>query len=233
MDSVRQSKALKIASTQSYLKIAEIKEGIVVLKDGSVRKVLKTNSLNFYLQTEGEQQAIVSSYQSFLNSLDHPIQILIRSQRMNVDDYLAKLVDRADTQSNELLARQTRDYIDYISYLVDYADIMNKDFYVVVPYDPDRNVRQNFFSKFLESITPHDTISKLRTRAAEFDKMKKGVSSRATQIKSGLEMLGLNVVELGTEHLIELFYECYNPISARSERLGNLAELNLEDLPKQ
>ena len=125
-------------STQRFLQIAEVRDNVLVLKNGGVRTILKTSSINFNLKSEAEQNSIIYAYQNFLNSLEFPIQIVVRSKKLEIDEYLEKIRGYGDKQPNPLLKKQTLEYVEYIKKLVEYADIMEKEFYVVVPYDPPR-----------------------------------------------------------------------------------------------
>ena len=151
-ESVKQSKKTAAAGTQTFLKIAEIRDNTVVLKNGGVRGILKVSSINFNLKSEDEQNAIIYSYQGFLNTLEFPIQIVVRSKKLDIDDYLDTLRVKGDEQANPLLQQQTFEYIEYISKLVEYADIMEKEFYVIVPYDPFRAQKLNMFQKFFQNM---------------------------------------------------------------------------------
>ena len=124
----------QVGSTQDTLKFAEIRNDTVVLKDGNLRQVLLCSSINFALKSEQEQNAIVYAYQNFLNSLNFPIQILMQSKKLDLSNYLKKLSEKANSQTNELLRSQTLDYIDFIKRLINLANIMDKRFYVVVPF---------------------------------------------------------------------------------------------------
>src|SRR5690606_8228933 len=129
-------------STQTHLPIAEIKDGVVILKDGTLRKVLMTSSINFALKSEDEQNALISSYVSFLNSLEFPIQIIVQSRKLQIKPYLAKLAELEKNQPKELLRIQIADYRAFVEELVDIGQIMTKKFYVVVPYDPLSNKKK-------------------------------------------------------------------------------------------
>src|SRR3989338_9362644 len=152
-DTVRQKKGSAASSTQLYLNIAEIKDNVVVLKNGGLRAVLQTSSVNFNLKSEDEQNAIIYSYQSFLNSLEFPVQISIRSRKLDIDKYLETVRAIGEKHQNPLLQEQTREYCEYVKKLIEYADIMEKNFYVVVPYDPYRAQNLNVFSKFMQRIS--------------------------------------------------------------------------------
>jgi len=217
--SVQQKKGNTQASTQLYLPVAEIKDSVVILKNGGVRAVLQTSSVNFNLKSEPEQNSLIYGYQSFLNTLEFPVQILIRSRKLDIDKYLETLRDIGEKQTNPLLQKQTVEYHDYIKKLVEYADIMEKNFFVIVPYDPFRAQKKNIFRKFFDYITPADSLPKIRERHHEFENLKKGLMQRVSSVKVGLENCGLQIQELNTHQLVELFYQIYNPDTSRNEKL--------------
>jgi hypothetical protein len=126
-------------STQRYLPFSSIKENIILMKDGSSRVILKCSTINFLLKNTDEQDAIIISFQRFLNSLDFPIQILVRSKKLDIDSYLNKLNDKALKQKNSLLQNQTYEYIEYLKKLIEIAQIMKKEFYIILPYDNEQN----------------------------------------------------------------------------------------------
>ncbi len=139
---------------QRYLDIAEIKEDIVIMKDGTIRAVLLVSSINFALKSVDEQNAIVQAYMQFLNGLDFPIQIVVQSRRMNIDDYMRRLSEAEKVQTNDLLRRQIGDYRDYVKQLVDLGDIMQKKFFIVVPLDPATDKQKGFFQRLSEILSP-------------------------------------------------------------------------------
>lgn len=212
-------------STQAHLRIAEIRENVVVLKNGGMRAVLKTSSINFNLKSEQEQNSIVYAYQSFLNSLEFPIQILIRSKKLDIDNYIDGVKKIGEKQQNKLLQEQTMEYAQYIKRLVEYADIMEKEFYVVIPFDPGRTQSgestKKFFS-FFERLAPKDSYADIKQRRSEFNNLKKGLLQRVNVIQAGLENCGLKVDQMDTTSLIELYYESYNPMTSRSQKLKDL-----------
>jgi len=224
---VKQRKAALAASTQRYLPMAEIRDGTVVLKNGGIRLILKTSSVNFNLKSVDEQNALIYAYQGFLNTIEFPIQILIRSRKLDIDLYVATLQEIAKKQDSPLMKRQTVEYIEYIKKLVEYADIMEKNFYVVIPHDPARSQNLGMIKKFKQSITPQDNLAAIRVRHREFDKLRKTLSARANTVRAGLEGCGLQVTELGTNEIVELFYQIYNPETARYQKLHNLSGENL------
>ena len=227
-DTVKNAKKTKAASTQMHLQIAEIRDNLAILKNGGVRAVLRTSSMNIHLKSEEEQNAIIYSYQSFLNTLEFPIQIVVRSKKLDLDNYLEGLKEIATKQDHALLKDQTLDYIDYIERLIEYADIMQKDFYVVVPYDPPRAKKPTMIQKFIQYMSSKDNITELRQRHREFENLRKGLGQRLNVVKSGLESCGLKVEQLTTPELVTLFYECYNPRTSRLQKFKKSDELDVQ-----
>src|SRR5882724_7180748 len=147
------SKQKAAASTQAYLDVQEVKEATVVMRDGSLRAVLAVSSTNFSLKSGDEQNAMIGSYQNFLNSLEFPIQILMQSRKLDINSYLDKLRGVAQQQTNELLRIQTQEYVEYVSKLVEFASIMNKSFYVVIPLGT-ASVKTGFVQKIANLFNP-------------------------------------------------------------------------------
>jgi hypothetical protein len=228
--SVKQSQSKKnpSSSTQIYLRISEIRDNTLVLKNGGLRSVLRVSSINFNLKSEEEQNAIIYSYQSFLNTLEFPIQIVIRSKKLDIDEYLDKLKKIGEKQTNPLLQTQTYEYIEYIAKLVEYADIMEKDFLVVVPVDPFRAQKPNIVQKFLQNLNAKDSYDSVKRRHLEFEELRKTLTQRSSSVKIGLENCGLKADELTTKELIELFYNIYNPSVARFEKVKNPGETTIQ-----
>ncbi len=216
-----------LIGTQIYLPFSEIHDDTVILKNGGIRAILRTTSINFNLKSEEEQNALSYGYQSFLNSLEFPVQIVIRSRKLDVDKYIDNLKAKVTTQTNPLLQKQTYEYIDFVSRLVEYADIMEKDFLDVVPYDPPRAQTIHFIEKMLQMIKGKDTYSEVKRRHDEFETLRKGLAQRVLTIQSGLENLGLKIHQLTTQELIELFYNTYNPVVSRNEKMKETKEYNM------
>jgi type IV secretory pathway VirB4 component len=215
-------------STQMYLPIAEFKDNLVILKNGGLRAVIKTSSLNFNLKSEDEQNAIIASYQGFLNTLEFPIQLVVRSKKLDIDKYIARTRELAGKQTNALLQKQTYEYADYVQRLVEYVDIMEKAFYAVVPYDPLRSQNIGFWKGVWRRLHPVDSLEQARQRNSEFESLKKGLSQRVNVVKTGLENMNLKTNQLSTSDLIELFYGIYNPETAPSQKLeGGVNKLKL------
>lgn len=227
-ESVRKAQQNMKAATQLHLRIAEIRDNTVVLKNGGLRGVLRVSSMNFNLKSEEEQNAIIYSYQGFLNTLEFPIQIVVRSRKLDLDHYIDRLKGLAEKQQNGLLQKQTYEYIDYIQRLIEYADIMEKEFYVVLPMDPPRAVGQNFIQKFWERMHPADSIATIARRHREFEELKKNLNQRVAVVSTGLENCGLKAELISTPDLIALFYQIYNPLTARNEKVEDVAQTDLE-----
>lgn len=227
-ESVKENKKNKVGSTQAYLKIAEIHDDTLVLKNGGLRAVLRTSSVNLNLKSEAEQNAVIYSYQNFLNTLEFPLQIVVRSKKLDLDNYIAELKKIGVKQSNPLLQKQTFEYIEYISRLVEYADIMEKEFYVVIPQDPFRNEKQGFLKSFFQNLFSKDTVTKVKQRQKEFSELEKRLNSRVNVVRAGLENCGLRVERLATQELIELFYQTYNPLTSRVQKVEHGLDLALE-----
>lgn len=218
-------KKKNIVPSQQHLLIAEIKNDTVVMKDGTLRAVLLVSSINFALKNEDEQNAIVSAYVSFLNSLDHPLQVVMQSRKLQIKPYIEKLSVRERQQTNELLRTQIADYRSFVSQLVELGEIMSKQFYVIVPYDPLSNKNKSFWARLSEVLQPAITV---RLKTDRFLKRKHDLDLRIRQVQSGLTSMGLTAVRLDTQSLIELFYSTYNPDIALSEALPPLAQMDVE-----
>lgn len=217
------------SSTQAHLRFGEIRENVLVLKNGGLRTVLKTSSINFNLKSEQEQNAIINSYQGFLNSLEFPIQIVVRSKKLDLDDYIDQIKELGKKQTNPLLQEQTLEYAQYIEKLIEYADIMDKEFYVVVPYDAE-NPKQtpSMFQGFFQRLSPKDSNADVDKRRKGFPEQKKALTQRVNVVKSGLENCGLQVDELDTKELIALFYNVYNPLTSRSQKLKEFDKFDID-----
>jgi hypothetical protein len=213
-------------STQQYLDIAEIKDDTVVMRDGTLRAVLLVSSINFALKSEDEQNAIISAYVSFLNNIDFAIQIVIQSRELNIEHYLEALKQKEKEQTNELLKMQTAEYIQYIKELISISRIMNKRFYVVVPYDPLSDKQRGFFSRFFDIFKPATLI---KMKDEKFLRRRSELSYRIDNIVSGLGSIGLNSVQLDTQSLIELYYNTYNPMTSANQKMTDVSQLRIAE----
>lgn len=213
-------------STQQYIDVMEIRDDLVVMKDGTVRAVLMVSSINFALKSSEEQEAIVQAYITFLNGLEYPLQIVIQSRRMNIDDYIMRLREQERKTQNELLKAQITDYRDFVTELVEMGDIMQKRFFVVLPYDPLSNKRRGFWSRLSQAISP---ITSAKLNKTQWEDRKIQLSRRSELLGGQLESMGLTVVRLDTQGLIELYYDVYNPDIFGRQPLQDLEKIRHED----
>jgi len=218
-------KVSKAQSTQRYLDIAEVRDGTIVLRDGGVRAVMMVSSVNFALKSQEEQEAIVYGYQSFLNSIDFPLQIVVQSRILNIRPYLEMLEEREKTQLNELLRIQTQQYREYIQQLIDISNIMEKSFYVIIPFHPLESKQETFMSRFTKILSPTKVIA---TNRRDFDERRRQLLERVERVEVGLNTLGLKSIMLNTSELIELVYTTYNPEITGQENLADIQELALD-----
>lgn len=214
------------SSTQHYLDVAEIRDNTVILRDGTLRAVILVSSINFALKSEDEQNAIIAAYVSFLNNIDFPIQIVIQSRELNIEHYMEMLKQKEKEQTNELLKMQTAEYIQYINELISISRIMNKRFYLVVPYDPTSDKQKNFFSRILDIFKPAALI---RMKDERFVRRRKELDYRVDNIISGLSSIGLNCVQLDTQSLIELYYNTYNPSTSANQKMTDINQLRIAE----
>lgn len=221
-------KPIADASTQRHLPFSQIRENIMIMKDGSARVVMRCSTVNFLLKSSEEQDSIIISFQRFLNALDFPVQIMVRSTKLDIDGYLGNLKEKAIAQQNTLLQNQTYEYIEYLKKLVEVAQIMRKEFYIVVPFDvkEDTSVKDNSilgpFKSFWASINSGNDVIKIRAQIKDFSNMKKGLISRTNAVKTSLENIGIRATELSKMELVKLATDYYNP------SLENYASLNME-----
>ncbi len=202
--------AVTSKATQEFVPIREVRDGIVILKDESMRGVVLASSLNFSLKSEDERNAIILQFQDFLNSLDFEVQISIQSRRLDIRPYIALLEDRYKEQVNDLMKIQTREYIDFIRKFTETTNIMTKSFFIVVPYDPAIiNIKSGlnptgFFKK-------KSADEEQKSRQNSFEENRTQLEQRVSVVEQGLSRCGIRVVRLGTEEVIELFYKIFNP----------------------
>jgi hypothetical protein len=213
------------ASTQKYLDIAEIRDDCIVLKDGTLRAVLLASSVNFALKSTEEQEAIIQGYVNFLNSLNFPFQIVIQSRKLDIDNYIARLKEKAAQQTNELLRMQTREYITYVQELVEMGEIMSKRFFVVIPYNPLSDKAKGFFVRFGELFRAAKVVRLGRKR---FEKLRTELFKRVNYVANNLLSMGINTTSLDTQSLIELFYQTYNPTESKQEKMVEVEKLRIE-----
>ena len=216
-------------STQNALNIAEIRDGIVIMNDGSFRSVVMVKSINFDLMSPEEREAVEYSYQGFLNSLYFPVQIFIHSQKVDLRPYIDKLDKIRTEHDNMLLALLMEDYIAYINDLSMQTNIMDKRFYVVIPFFPVADVQKaitasktlltGMFSLF-KGKQAHVVINE-----ADLEKAKAELRNRVQAVLGGLEQCGIQGLPLDTQELIELYYDTYNPDTATRQELKTFNDL--------
>ncbi len=198
-----------VASSQSFAPIEEIRDGVVLMKDRSLRMILMVSSLNFSLKSADEQQGLVLQYQNFLNGLDFDIQFFVQSRKLDIKPYLATLEERYNEQLNDLLKIQTREYIEFIRNFTSNTNIMAKSFFVVVPYSPP--VLAKTGRGLWNRLWGRGTDERPRDEVSEFALQRTQLEQRASVVAGGLSSLGLRTIVLGTEELVELFFKLFNP----------------------
>lgn len=214
-------------STQSTLLISEIRDNLVIMKDGSFRAVVACKSINFDLMSDVERESVEYSYQNFLNSLKFTTQILVRSQRVDIGPYIERLSEIRRNNDNMLLGVLMDDYINFIDVLSQEANIMDKSFFVVVPYytsvDAEKAIEdtKNFFKSFSKSKAPEIT----RIDRATYDKATSELNNRIDSVISGLFQIGIQSIRLNTRELGELYYNFNNPDTAVREPLVDFSKL--------
>jgi hypothetical protein len=223
-------------STQNTLQIAEVRDGIVIMNDGSYRCVVMVKSINFDLMSQQEQEAVEYSYQGFLNSLYFPVQIFIRSRKVDLRPYIERLDKIRSEHDNMLLALLMEDYIEYMNALSQQTNIMDKNFYVVIPFFPIVEVQKvltqnkNFLSgvtKLFDRSEQHVVINE-----ADLEKAKTELRERVQSVLSGLQQCGVQGLPLDTQELIELYYDSYNPDTATRQKLKDFGNLTADIVTK-
>lgn len=210
-------------TTQNSLLISEIRDGMVIMSDSSFRAVIACKSINFDLMSSREREGVEFSYQNFLNALYFPVQIFIRSQRVDIGPYIERLATIRRAQDNMLLNVLMDDYINFIDILSQEANIMDKSFFIVVPYFPagDLNTLKDQGKGFFGKIFSQPKTTATKIDKATYDKAKDEIKNRVDSVMSGLFQLGVKSVQLNTKELGELYYNMYNPDTAVREPLGD------------
>lgn len=217
-------------STQNALQISEIRDGLVIMNDGTFRAVVMCKSINFDLMSPQEREAVEFSYQGFLNSLYFPIQIFIRSQKVDIRPYLEKLNKIKSEQDNMLLGLLMEDYVSFLSYVSQQTNIMDKKIYIAIQFpDPNENLKSSvkqstgFFSglgTLLKPKTLHVVIDE-----ALLENAKTEMRNRVQAVMQGLQQCGIQSLPLDTQELIELYYDAYNPDTATRQQMKNFEDL--------
>ena len=210
----------QLASTQAFLPIKEVRENTLIMKDNSLRAVVLVSSINFSLKSEDERNAIIMGYQRFLNSLDHPVQIVSISRKLNLDVYLNKVEALRDSQKSPLIRLQTDEYHKFIKELLEVSNIMEKKFFVVIPYYLEiATASKGALSSLMKP-------KQVGINLEEFETHRLRLAQRVESVINALTSMNLRAAQLGTGSLIELFYTIYNPETAGTQRIGSLADFS-------
>lgn len=212
------------SSTQRYVDVEEVRDGVIVLKNGALRSVLLVSSLNFDLKSAEEQDAIILQYQNFLNSLDFPLQTVISSRRFDIRPYLELLKDKENHQKNELLRLQISEYQNFIKNLAEVSNIMSKLFYVVVPFSPVEDKEKGLFHSLTTLFNPAGAV---KEQWEFFETYKNQLWQRVDHVSFGLSQTGLKIAPLNTEEIIELLYNSYNPSLFTTRLTKNIEAIDL------
>lgn len=197
-------------STQNLVAISEIRDDVLILKDGSIRALVEVSAINFELRSEDEQIAIIQNFQKFVNSVDFPLHISIISRKLYIDDYLKLANEAARELDNELLRIQAVEYMKFIKDLSSLTNIMSKKFYIVVPfYIFESPIKTGFFSSFKGAVNPGGAIKRMTEE--KFSIYRNQLMQRAELVFGGLVGLGLKTRLLEKEELVQIFYNLYNP----------------------
>jgi hypothetical protein len=200
--------ALNAKATQEFVPIKEVRDGIIVLKNGDMRAIVLANSVNLSLKSSEEQKATILQFQNFLNTLDFQIQISAQSRRLDIRPYLMLLEDRLKVQNEPLLKLQTREYIDFIKNFTDSVSIMTKSFFVVVPYSHNSLApSKGFFDKIFNRNSGETKTAE----QVDFEEKRSQLEERVGVIQQGLVRCGIQTAQLGTEEIVEVFYKVFNP----------------------
>lgn len=209
-----------LASTQQHLDIYDINQGLVLLKNGGARLVLSCTAVNFNLLSEIEQDAIIAAYSALLNSLSFPIQVVIRSKKMDISFYLDKLKAVEEEQTNKFLKKRIASYRNYVEQLISKNEVLDKSFYVVIPYQEavltaSENPLKKLFSRQEKVILNKNAVLK---------RAKVQLEPKKEHLIKQFNKIGIRAEQLNTQELIELFYDIYNPDLSRQQHLRGAEE---------
>jgi hypothetical protein len=203
---------IKAQATQDFVPIKEVRDGIVILKDGSLRALLMASSINLALKSQDEQSAIIGQFQNFLNSLEFTVQFFVESRDLDIRPYIAILEERYTAELDDLMKIQVREYISFIKDFTARSNIMSKNFFIIVPYDPALVGRGTGVAGTLNALLPSKNTSAGDVLTDEqFEQYRVQIEQRIGVIEQGLVRTGVRVAALGTEEIIELFYKLFNP----------------------
>ena len=201
---------MAVQSTKNLVDIADIVDNIVILKNGSLRTVIEVSSINFELRSEGEQVAILQNFQRFLNSTDFPLQIVVNSRKLDIEDYV-KLIDKStESLTSELLKIQAAEYSKFIKELADLSNIMSKKFYIVVPFYVFETPSKTGLVDSIKSILKPSGVAK-QIKPEQLETYRNQLMQRVELVFDGLVGLGLKTRLLEGPELMNLYYGLYNP----------------------
>lgn len=204
--------ATKHTPAQKFVPVRDIRNGVVILKNGQMNMVLLATSINFALKSTTEQEAILRQFQNFLNTIDFSMQIYVQSRRLDIDPYLEQLAKREDEQYNDLMRIQLREYMNFVKTFVQEVDIMTKNFFVVVPYTPlDTNIKSNL-SGILGNKKQNAPIHE-----EDFAEHRTQLEQRVSVVEQGLNRIGVRTATLNDEALVEMYYHIFNPSDVAGE----------------
>lgn len=211
-------------STQRYVDVESIRNGVMILKSGGLRSIILVSSINFELKSSVEQEAIIAQYQNFLNSLDFPVQVVIQSRRFNITPYLERLKGEEAQQVNELLRLQISEYREFIKNLNEVSNIVAKQFYIVVPFSTVESNEGGFFQTISNIFNQKKAVS---MNSELFESFRSQLLQRVEHVMNGLSPIGLRGTLLGTEEIIELLYNSYNPSLFTTSIIKNVDQVEL------
>lgn len=200
--------ALNASPTQNFVPLKEVRDGVAILSDGSMRAILLASSVNLALKSEDEQNAILAQFQNFLNSLDFTVQIFMQSRELDIRPYIALLEAREKEQIEELIKIQTREYIQFVKNFTDQTNIMTKSFFIVIPYGASA-----MSGAGIKNMIPgmNKQAEKAKQEASQFEENRTQLEQRISIVEQGLVRTGVRLARLGTEEIVELFYKLFNP----------------------
>jgi len=213
-------------STLEYVDVEEIRDGVIILRDGSLRAVLAVSSINFDLKSGDEQDAIIARYQQFLNSLDFPIQIVISSRRINITPYLETLKTQEAGETNELMRMQIYEYRNFVKNLTEVQNIMTKSFFIAVPFFPVETNKKSLLSG-LARVFRSDLV--VKHKLEQLETYKSQLLQRVDHVVAGLSGIGLRMVMLDTEEAIEMLYNSYNPRLHGASIIKNIESMEIQN----
>ncbi len=203
---------------QQFVPVQEVRDGIVVMKDGTLCTVVLVSSINLSLKSYDEQRAVLEQFQNFLNTIDFPVQIVVQSRRYDVRPYLLTLENRLKEQTEQLLQVQTREYIQFIQTFTDQVNVMRKSFFVVIPYVPPVISQKKGIGKFLSFLSPSGSTGD--ASISDFEEERSQLEQRVSVVDQGLSRVGLRLIQLGTQEVIEVLYKTFNPGESTSQANG-------------